>query len=634
MDERVGLGNRAQSEWPEVQELVPFTKHHDDLVAYLRDRLRMSERAMSNFYPRWRMNERRLQAYLDLVDNDKVLKEQNQDKGRPTKVVSIQLPYAWATLSTICTYLLHTFVGRRPMFQVGANSAESVKPAQNMEIVLQYNADKARLAHALYQFFWDAGTYGVGVMMTGWTVEWARRTVWRTRTQDGLLSAATGGIRAKTREDRKVFEGNTVANIDPFMFFPDPRVPMHKVNRKGEFVFWRSFVGLHELRRREAEAEVKWIDSIPPMPTESEYAHENRSDRGLRALGTAQPGQRENSYQMVRDFVKLDQGSVWIIPREHGLSEVETPELWTFTIANDKVIIQAAPSDDDHGMHPVVVTEPLSVGYGFGQLGTMDFLADIQDTLSWFINSHIMNVRSALNNMFIYDPSMIEEQDIKKPGPEKLIRLKQAAYGADVRTVIQQLQVMDVTANHVKDMEVIGRIGDALSGVNDNLRGLHDAGGRKTATEVRTSGEAGASRLAALARIISSQAIVDLTEQMCLNIQQRQNDDFFIQVVGQDQAVKGLTIAPEQVVGDFHFPVHDGTLPLDKVAMLDIWKEILFGVAADPVLRSQYSLGKIFEYVAELGGAKNISSFKIEVGSPEHMMETAMAGMGQQAPTV
>jgi len=56
--------------------------------------------------------------------------------------------------------------------------------------------------------------------------------------------------------------------------------------------------------------------------------------------------------------------------------------------------------------------------------------------------------------------------------------------------------------------------------------------------------------------------------------------------------------------------VHDGTLPLDKIAMMDIWKEILMGVVNPQEIQAGYDGGKIFEYVAELGGAKNIESFR------------------------
>ena len=37
------------------------------------------------------------------------------------------------------------------------------------------------------------------------------------------------------------------------------------------------------------------------------------------------------------------------------------------------------------------------------------------------------------------------------------------------------------------------KLADMLSAVNDNLKGIQDSGGRKTATEVRTSNESGSS---------------------------------------------------------------------------------------------------------------------------------------------
>jgi hypothetical protein len=119
--------------------------------------------------------------------------------------------------------------------------------------------------------------------------------------------------------------------------------------------------------------------------------------------------------------------------------------------------------------------------------------------------------------------------------------------------------------------------------------------------------------------------MVDLTEQMSLNIQQFQTEEFYLQIVGQEGLQTPLHIHPSSLVGDFYFPVSDGTLPIDKAALLDVWKEIMFGVARDPMLRAQYSLGKMFEWVAELGGARNISNFKLDPSTPEGQQELEIA---------
>ena len=402
---------------------------------------------------------------------------------------------------------------------------------------------------------------------------------------------------------------------------------MEEVNRRGEFVFWRTYEGKHTLRREEQAGTIRWVDYIPSMPMVQRSKGD--SSRSYVSRGMSNPGDQARYWGSSRhkDFFQIDQGTIEIVPAELGLSDSEVPEKWIFAIANGGQIIQAEPFDVDHGMHPICVIEPTSMGYGFGQPGISDFVAPFQDSLSWFINSHIDNVRSVLNNSFVVDPSRVEMQDLKNPGPGKLIRLKQAFYGQDVRTVLSQLQIQDVTGSHVKDFELFMRIADGVSSVTDNLRGLQDSGGRKTATEVRTSGEAGASRLAAMARFISSQGVVDLTEQMCLNAQQFLEDEFYIQVVGPEAATKApLRVMPDQLSGDFYFPVHDGTLPMDKVAMLDVWKEIFFATLRDPELRQRFDIIDLFQYIAELGGAKNIRSFEIKQATPETLAQQAQAG--------
>jgi hypothetical protein len=99
-----------------------------------------------------------------------------------------------------------------------------------------------------------------------------------------------------------------------------------------------------------------------------------------------------------------------------------------------------------------------------------------------------------------------------------------------------------------------------------------------------------------------------------------------MQVVGQEGAQKPLRVTPDQLVGDFYYPVHDGTLPIDRVAMLDIWKELMIGVLQDQELRQTYSIPKLFEHVAELGGARNIQTFRTQVLPDGQVDRMAQAG--------
>lgn len=596
-----------------IDLLKPGSDLHEKVLNYLIHRLDHSEDKMSHFYARWRVMEKKTQAYIDLPDWENEWKKMN-DKGYKPAPVSIVVPYQFSIISTIVTYLLHTFTGRKPMFNVGTYKDETARSSQMMESVLQYNADHTRLIRHMFEFLQSGQQYGVGILRTLWVVDKKKRTV-TVRQGDSFL---------KRKETKIAYEGNDVEVVDPFLFFPDPRVPMSEVNRRGEFVFWRVFEGRHMLKRDEAAGVYKYVDNASQsLPR----ARAGESARDLLAGGTASPGARPEEGERHRGRMgQVDQGTVEIIPAELGIGDGESPEKWLFTILNKSQIIQAEPLDADHDMHPVAVSEPYTLGKSFGAPSISDYLAPLQDMMSWLINSHQENVRKVLNDMIIVDPSMVEMQDLQDPKPGGILRLKRAAQGRDVRTAIHQLQVQDVTKQHINDAELFMRLGQQLSAVTENVLGLQAEGGRKTATEVRTSTEAAASRLAAQARVISAQALVDLTEQMAVNIQQFMTQEFYLQIVGQEGQEKPLHVTPDQVSGDFYYPIHDGTLPLDKTALFDVWSSMFEVASKDEAIRAEYSIPRMFEYIAELGGARNIEQMRLDVQSDDEVQRRVQAG--------
>jgi len=628
-----GLTETTRREWPRVavqpmQKPIDMMKPNSDLhsrvLNYLLRRLSDSERAMSKFHGRWRTNEIRNQAWLDLRNYEKLIKEANE-AGRPPKAVDIVVPYSFATLSTISTYMLQVFCGRRPNLHVGSYGTE-VENAMRMEIVLQYQCDHNRIIKEWWKWFNDMGLYGLGILINRWTIEKAKRTQ---NTVRPVLDIGSSQFRPEEfREQVEVtsYEGNKIFALDPFMFYPDPRVPMAEVNERGEFVFWRTFDGKHMLKRQENAGKLKWVDHATSTIGHSTTG-QLQSARALLSGGDPHAGGPWD-WQMISGTgnYQVDTCSIDIIPRELGIGHSEKVEKWIFTILNKSQIVQAEMQMDDHDQHPVIVSEPYGTGYAFGSVGMADYIGPLQDSMSWFLNSHMENVRTAINNQLVVDPYAVEMQDVRKPGPGKLIRLKKTALGRDVRTAINQLPVMDITRGHIDSMQKFFDIGQKVSAVSENLLGLQDSGGRKTATEVRTSSEAAASRLAATARVISSQGMTALTHQMSLNTQQWMSEDFYVRVVGQDGLMYPLAIGQDQVAGDYFYPIHDGTLPLDKVAMLDIWRQILEGTMQDPELRQAYSIPKIFEFVAELGGARNIKSFRLQQGDPGMMQQQAQQG--------
>lgn len=626
----------ARTKGEPIDLLKPGSPHHQWVLEYLLDRIKVSEDRMTKFYPRWQIAERKHQAYMSLPNYEQMLKDMNNNSQPPAPAI-IVFPYCYATTATAVTYFLKAFCGRKPYFPLGADGREASDVVRFMEAMVQKHWDRNRGILKMFQLLLDGEIYGVGAIRATWNVEQGRRRIIRPPNLNEQLMYVDNPQAMpqfmRDYEDRVIWQGNDYLNIDPYMFFPDPNVPMNEVSRKGEYVFWREFLGKHILIKGQLDGGLKYVDTVEPLAgSEHDSRWYNLSHRSIISGGQSHAGDHlSGGYGRVNNTYMVDQGSVEIVPSELGLGASQRPTKFMFTILNKKQIVQAAELNLDHGRHPVEVNEPHTMGYGFGQPSGSDYTGPIQDILSWFIDSHIWNVRASLNNMWAYDPSKIDEQSLKYPQPGKFIKIRPLAYGTDIRQALWQFPVNDVTQNHMADLGAFMRIGDMVSAVNDPMRGVVNQGGRKTATEVRRTDENAFSRLGERAQLISSMSLCPLGEQTVLNIQQLQDPETWIKVIGQDHFQK---YGQQLLTADFTYRVHDGTIPLDRVASFDLWKEILIGAAQQPMLQRTHSLPRIFEYVCELGGAHNIASFRLmsDVQIDEMVKQGNMVPLAGAAP--
>ena len=620
LDEKL---RRTSYEGAPIDALHPVNnkKRHDKLLGHINDRIWASQLAMQEFHPRWAANEIRAQAYIRSDNYEEMLKRFNDD-GQPPQITKLVLPYSYSTMQTITAYLLHTFTGNRPLFPVIANGDDGTLLARQLEAVLQYNADKVKIIKQLYQFFTDMQIYGVSIMRTKWRHD-TRVTERQRLVQPSILGVAvpfSAPTLTNIKEEKSIFQGTDIENVDPFYFLPDPTVAMADVNTKGEWCFWRSNESRYHLRAEEQAGRLKHIKFVSQSPTGRGWVNYIlNSVRNRRSGGRSQPGDSYNYDEdvFVKERTEVIQGTLILVPEEWGLSPSKKPEKWMIAVGNGTAIIQCEPFLANHNRHPVEVAEPSSLGYGFGGLGLADYLAPIQDAMSWFLNSRIDNVRVSLNNMWLVDPHRVNVADILDRGPNKVVRLKAPGFGQDIRTAVQQLPVSDVTSGHSNDIRTFMDIGDIVSAVTDNLRGIQDSGGRKTATEVRTALEAASSRLAAMARLVSSQAVVGIAEQMLSNYQQYITSSFFVQITGSDGRRLPFEVTPEIFDGDFSIMVTDGTMPSDKTALLDVWRELLQGLVQLPGAEKRYDIFGVIEHFAALAGAGDLQNFRIDQPAPQ-----------------
>jgi hypothetical protein len=231
--------------------------------------------------------------------------------------------------------------------------------------------------------------------------------------------------------------------------------------------------------------------------------------------------------------------------------------------------------------------------------------------------------------MFVGDPTKLVMKDFKNPEQGLMIRLRPEAYGQNIDTMIKQLTVHDVTATHMQDTKIIAELLQQTLGVNAQLMGMLQGGGRKTATEVRGSTGFSMNRLKTQAEYISAMGFAPLSQILVQSTQQHLDIERMYKLTGDllpQSGEQSILVGPEAIAGFWDYVQVDGTMPVDKLALANLWKEIMLGVGQNEQLMSQYDIGSIFAYTAQLSGAKNISRFKIQVTPDQQIQQGVQAG--------
>lgn len=593
---------------------------HERILDACRVRIQASKAAYQEKYTKWREAEDRAIAFMPERNVD-ALRRSKREQGSP-QYTTIQIPYTYSVLMASHTYWTTVFLSRTPVFQFDGRHGEAQQNVLALEAIVNYQQQVGQMLVPLYIWLYDVGKYGVGVLGNYWDEQFTTvsNIVEKEEMLFGLLKT---GRTKKSKVTKRVlgYQGNKVYNFRPFDFFPDPRVPLWDF-QSGEFcAVYRRFSWNQLLKRAALGYLIK--DNIDRVRPGSEPPDSNRVEGSSRlelprndTFLLNREAKNNSGKTTESSFVPGYEVFIDLVPNEWGLGGSDMPEKWVFTIdAWAMTVLGAQPFGANHDKFPFCVTVLEPEGYSLAPRGMPEILEPVQNTMDWLINSHFYNVRKILNGQFIVDPSRIVVSDMLDPVPGGIIRAKAAAYGSDIRTAVSQLNAVDVTTNHLRDLQVIQHIGERAVGVNDQLMGSMMQGGRRTAQEVRSANTFGISRLKTNAEVFSAQGFAPLGTMLVQNTQQYYTGEQKFRIAGdlmRDATEQFQTVTPEDIAGFYDFVPVDGTLPIDRFAQANLWRELFIGLRSMPEVAGQYDVGKIFEWIAQLGGLKNLNRFKIQ----------------------
>lgn len=596
----------------------------------VRERIKLSKDAMSRRYTQWADSEDQFKAYIPTKDED-ALRKQKRKVGEP-QYTTINVPYSYAIAMTAHTYFTSVFMTRNPIFQFAGRHGEGENQLQAVEAIMDYQMQVGQNAVPLFMWLFDPIKYSVGWIGHYWDKETvtARRRVKKPKEFMGMPIPGTEQI-VDVVEEVTAYEGNRIYNIRPQDAFPDPRVSLWNF-QKGEFFGRYMELSWSEIAQRAADGKYFNVGELRKRCSMSASDRDQGS-----ANSTELPGDDfDSSYitlgsgeDSVRPVVKAYELFVKIFPNEWGLADSSREETWVITCtADDYVVFGAEPVGLYHGKFPIDILEQEPEAYSLFSRSMMEVMAPINEAITWLVNSHMYNVRSALNNQIVVDPSMVNMKDFENPDHGRIIRLKPAAYGRDVRTTHSQLAIMDMTRGHINDMQMMAEMLQRITGVTDNIMGLVNSGGRKTATEVRSSNSMGSNRLKTVCEYFSAMGFQPLSQKLLQQTQQFYTAEKKFRIVGDTAnfAPGFANVTPDTIAGFYDWIPVDGTLPVDRFAQANLWQMMLAQVSKVPQIAQGYDLGRVFAWVASLAGLKNVQQFRIQPQDPAMLAQQVQAG--------
>lgn len=618
MDERI-LKSLSQEE---------PTDFHKRLLSHVRELVKMSRDHMTQFYDTWDQHDDVYQGKRMPDESDK----KADKRGEPTKMV---VPLTYAQIQTFIAFCFATFFQRERVYELVGMGPEDAKPAKVGEALLERDLSYNNIQLKVYQFLLDAGKYGLGIIKSGWVEE--KQLVQEEQTTSKSFLGLNFGSRTSTVDTWKVkYAGNKLFNISPYRFFPDPRVPFTRLN-EGEFCASEDSISYVDLRRLENDGAVAGIDWVKTVSKDAFALSGRRMNNTTLHDGsesTASSISRKGGQHILTEI------QVKLIPSDFELEDGKPlgkekyPVTYNVWVVNDQRIVKAEPLGYVHEQFTYDVGEVNPDMHNLVNEGLAGVIDQLQSVITWLINSHITSVRKSIDNRLIVDPAGIEMQDLKERRP--IIRLKQEASRTGVDKWVKQLDVRDVTQNHISDANELQAIVQIVTGINDNALGQFHTG-RRSATEARSVNSATAARLKMVASLLWKAALEPLGRKLLSNLRDGLDAETFVKVLGEEADPNTFTkftkVTKQDLIGDYDFEVFDGTLPSERYTQAETLQELLLALLSNPNAMALlgYDPRKLADEILELKGIRNPTRMKLDqVRMQEMQQQQMMLTNGQQ----
>ena len=572
------------------KKIIDFVHAHFDL----------SYDRMSKRYDYWKDAEVTHDIFVPsrVIDDSKRKNRQNYSSGRI--IDQIKTPYSRSISDTICTYNLAIF-GGAPPFRIEPTSRDtSRKSARILEQRLHHNMRRVGYEQRLYQIFLDNNRYGM---------------------------APVANFYGK--------DGNVPVNIDPWSYFPDPRVTAQN-RHEADFTGYRTWASLTALYRRGHYDNLERINDARPSLswTSNQFLKDTIREQSVDPTMPGNYGTDYKNYFGLGTAHVLNTLYVFMDPRR---LDIPAPfGLYRIVVVDENVVVQFDASPYPHESIPIIHGEGQYDAHKTFGSSLYDLLMPLQRYQDWLLRTRVENVQSIVQNRLVVDPNRVNIKDILDPNAARLVR---TLPGANPGDAILPLQVPDATRNYFADLDTAGQLMQRVAAASDTAQGIQ-AETQRTATEIARLTALGQQRLVMQSRLLSSTTIRPLVRQMISNLQFFEVDGGMVSIPEEstsDNPTGDTRYSRGDILGDFDYVVVDGTLPQSPEENSEnLIRSIR--VLSETGAAQNYDMDMFVERLIESFGFTDVENWKkqpSEIVPDEQIMQQLQAGnlvpMGQAA---
>jgi len=499
-----------------------------DIVSYVQECFNLSYDRIGRRYDNWREADQAHDLYVPSYTVDAMQQSTKKGKRRKPRIIDvIRTPYSRAICDVRCTYNLAIF-GGMPAFTIyPVRRTASKLAARIVQAELSQNMLRVGYERTLYQITLDQNRYGVSPT----AVFYGRY-------------------------------GNQPINIDPWNYFPDPRVTM-QTPQDADFIGVRSTASISALYRRGIYANLSRVEQNSTVTAWNANTPINDNARGTKPDPShestrTETAEAETKFGLGRTHV-LNTLYAFISPKWFN---IEAPfGLYRITVSDERTVIMFDRAPWPHKEFPIVSGASDWDAHKVFPSSAYDLGMPLQRFQDWLLRARVENTQNLIRGRMIADPTKVMVDDILNPNTARLIR---ALPGADLKGAVLPIDQADTTQNFWSEMENAGQLQQRLLAASDTAQGVQ-TDTQRSATEIARLTSLGQQRLGTQARMLSASQIRPMVLQMIQNLQ------YFGIHGGQVELPRELANTEngwyewhqKEILGDFDYQLSDGTLPAD-----------------------------------------------------------------------